>query len=57
MKKNDERFTVTWLGMDGLDHEDEFTSLSEAQHHAVCISELGAHCITVSDSNGDDYGF
>lgn len=53
----DEVYEVSWTGMDGVDYVDEKHSLQEAQAHALMLSEHGAHCITITDVDGDEFGF
>lgn len=53
----DNQYLVTWTGMDQSYNEDEKNSLDEARQHAQCLSEHGAHCITISDSDGNEYDF
>lgn len=55
--ENDNEYQVTWVGMDGSYNEDEFSCLDDAKRHALSISEHGGHCITLSDDEGNDYGF
>ncbi|EKG0020384.1 hypothetical protein RZ186_003622 [Vibrio cholerae] len=55
--ESDNEYQVTWVGMDGSYNEDEFSCLDDAKRHALSISEHGGHCITVSDDEGNDYGF
>lgn len=53
----DEVFEVSWSGMDGVDYVDVKNSLRAAQDHAIMLSEHGAHCITITDVDGDEFGF
>ncbi|MGI5310362.1 hypothetical protein [uncultured Limnobacter sp.] len=56
-QRHDNEYLVTWVGMDRSYHEDEFSSLENAQRHAVSISEHGGHSITLSDDEGNEYDF
>lgn len=48
-------YLVTWTGVDGSFHEDEIDLLDKARQHAQSLEDHGAHCITISDSDGNEY--
>jgi hypothetical protein len=48
--------TVSWVGMDGSYNENEIAS-GNSQRHAVEISELGGHSISIIDENGCEIHF
>ena len=50
-------YLVTWTGMDGSFHEDEINLLDKAMQHAQWLEGRGAHCVTISDSDGNEYDF
>lgn len=50
-------FTVDYVGYDGRDYSRDFDDLAEAQREAVSYSEHGCHCITITDSSGDEHAW
>lgn len=50
-------FTVDYVGYDGRDYSNDFEDLATAQREAVSYSEHGCHCITITDSNGDEHSW
>ena len=51
-------YCVSWVGLDqSYQEEDGFTLLLSAQKYAVSVSEHGGHTITLSDRDGQEYGF
>jgi hypothetical protein len=50
-------FTVTFIGLDGLEYCQNCKSLSIAKQMALLYSEHGGQCIVIVDDNGVDYGY
>lgn len=48
-------FIVCWIGMDGHYYEDEQCSLDKARSHAIWLSEVGGHCISIIDDDCNEH--
>ena len=48
-------FSVSFVGMDGLDHSTDCSNLEAAQNEATWLEERGCHTITITDVDGNEW--